>query len=41
MHGIGQVSLFVILFSLAFTMQSCKEEDKDVTKETIAEIEKP
>jgi len=41
MHGIGQVSLFVILFSLAFTMQSCKEEDKDVAKETIAKTETP
>lgn len=41
MNGIGQVSLLVILFSLTFTMQSCKEEDKDVAKETIAKIEKP
>lgn len=41
MKGIGQVSLLVILFSLTFTMQSCKEEDKDVAKETIAKIEKP
>jgi len=41
MHGIGQVSLFVILFSLTFTMQSCKEEDKDVAKETIAKTETP
>jgi len=41
MNGIGQVSLLVILFSLVFTMQSCKEEDKDVAKETVAKNEKP
>ncbi|WP_297766616.1 hypothetical protein [uncultured Muriicola sp.] len=37
----SQIYLMMLLFSLVFTIQSWKQTEQDVEKETIVETEKP
>ena len=37
----NQLTLMLLLFSITFVVQSCKQIEKDVEKEIIVETEKP